>query len=87
MNNEENLQLHNLGWIGTGRMGFAMAKRLLEADCDVTVYNRTRAKTEPLASHGGLLMRQQSLPIAMSSSPWYPARTTCTALSVGIAAC
>ena len=56
MNNEENLQLHNLGWIGTGRMGFAMAKRLLEADCDVTVYNRTRAKAEPLASHGARII-------------------------------
>jgi len=56
MNNKEKLQLHNLGWIGTGRMGFAMAKRLLEADCDVTVYNRTRAKAEPLASHGARII-------------------------------
>jgi len=52
MENEQNLRRYSLGWIGTGRMGFAMAKRLLEAKCDVTVYNRTRAKAEPLESDG-----------------------------------
>jgi 3-hydroxyisobutyrate dehydrogenase-like beta-hydroxyacid dehydrogenase len=41
-----------VGWIGTGRMGFAMAKRLLDAGADVTVWNRTRAKAEPLAEFG-----------------------------------
>ena len=43
MGNEQNLRSHSLGWIGAGRMGFAMAKRLLDSGCDVTVYNRTRA--------------------------------------------
>jgi 3-hydroxyisobutyrate dehydrogenase len=44
---------HSLGWIGAGgRMGFAMAKRLLAAGNDVVVYNRTRSKVEPLAEHG-----------------------------------
>jgi 3-hydroxyisobutyrate dehydrogenase len=43
---------HRLGWLGTGRMGFELAKRLLAAGCDVTVYNRTRAKAEPLAALG-----------------------------------
>ena len=41
-----------LGWIGAGRMGTAMATRLAKAGCDLTVYNRTRAKAEPLAQHG-----------------------------------
>ena len=41
-----------LGWIGIGRMGFAMAERLAKADADVTVWNRTRAKAEPLAQAG-----------------------------------
>ena len=45
-----------LGWIGTGRMGFALATRLLQAGCDVTVYNRTRAKAEPLAKLGARLV-------------------------------
>ena len=41
-----------LGWIGTGRMGFEMAQRLARAGCDLTVWNRTRAKAEPLAKDG-----------------------------------
>ena len=41
-----------IGWIGTGRMGFQLALRLLNAGHDVTVYNRTRAKAEPLAEKG-----------------------------------
>ena len=41
-----------LGWIGTGRMGFEMARRLARAGCDITVWNRTRAKAEPLAKDG-----------------------------------
>jgi len=43
---------HTLGWIGTGRMGYALAERLLRAGCDVSVYNRTRAKAEPLTKLG-----------------------------------
>ena len=41
-----------LGWLGTGRMGVELVRRLLAADCDVAVYNRTRAKAEPLAAYG-----------------------------------
>lgn len=41
-----------IGWIGIGRMGYAMAERLAKAGADVTVWNRTHAKAEPLASHG-----------------------------------
>jgi len=41
-----------VGWVGTGRMGFAMAKRLIAAGVDVTVYNRTRAKAQPLVERG-----------------------------------
>lgn len=37
-----------LGWIGAGRMGAAMATRLIVAGDDVTVTNRTRAKAEAL---------------------------------------
>ena len=45
-----------IGWIGTGRMGFALASRLLEHGCDLSVYNRTRAKSEPLAARGARLV-------------------------------
>jgi 3-hydroxyisobutyrate dehydrogenase-like beta-hydroxyacid dehydrogenase len=42
-----------IGWIGAGRMGYQLASRLLGAGHDVAVYNRTRAKAEPLADMGG----------------------------------
>jgi 3-hydroxyisobutyrate dehydrogenase-like beta-hydroxyacid dehydrogenase len=45
-----------LGWIGAGRMGFALASRLLEAGHDVAVWNRTRAKAEPLADRGATIV-------------------------------
>jgi 3-hydroxyisobutyrate dehydrogenase len=41
-----------IGWIGIGRMGAALATRLLEAGHDVSVYNRTRSKAEALQSLG-----------------------------------
>ncbi len=41
-----------LGWIGTGRMGYEMAARLAKGGCDIALWNRTRAKAEPLAKHG-----------------------------------
>ena len=45
-----------LGWAGTGRMGYALAGRLLKAGHDVAVYNRTRAKAEPLAELGATIV-------------------------------
>ncbi len=45
-----------LGWVGTGRMGLALATRLLDAGCDLGVYNRTRAKAEPLAELGATIV-------------------------------
>ena len=41
-----------LGWIGTGRMGYEMAARLAKGGCDIALWNRTRAKAEPLARYG-----------------------------------
>ena len=45
-------QRDTIGWIGIGRMGFAMAERLAKSGADLTVWNRTRAKAEPLAARG-----------------------------------
>lgn len=42
----------NLGWIGTGIMGQAMAGRLLAAGHTLSVFNRTRQKTEALMAGG-----------------------------------
>jgi 3-hydroxyisobutyrate dehydrogenase len=50
------LSKHRLGWIGLGRMGYAMAERLAKAGADVRGYNRTRAKAEALASSGVALV-------------------------------
>ena len=45
-----------LGWVGVGRMGRALATRLLEAGYDVGVYNRTRSKCAPLAELGATVV-------------------------------
>jgi 3-hydroxyisobutyrate dehydrogenase-like beta-hydroxyacid dehydrogenase len=47
-----------LGWIGIGRMGYAMAERLAKAGAELTVWNRTRAKAEPLAALGARIADQ-----------------------------
>ena len=44
------------GWAGTGRMGYALVSHLLKAGHDVAVYNRTRAKAEPLAELGATIV-------------------------------
>ncbi len=41
-----------VGFIGLGQMGSGIASNLLKAGHDVTVYNRTRAKADALASMG-----------------------------------
>ncbi|MEO6408460.1 MAG: NAD(P)-dependent oxidoreductase [Burkholderiaceae bacterium] len=45
-----------VGWIGLGRMGEAMVKRLTAAGHPVQVWNRTAAKAAPLASYGATVM-------------------------------
>src|SRR6476646_65379 len=47
-----NMKQHKLGWIGIGRMGYAMAQRLAQAGCDIAVWNRTQSKAEPLKQYG-----------------------------------
>jgi 3-hydroxyisobutyrate dehydrogenase-like beta-hydroxyacid dehydrogenase len=42
----------DVGFIGLGNMGAAMAPNLLNAGHRLTVYNRTRAKAEVLAAQG-----------------------------------
>lgn len=41
-----------LGFVGLGKMGTPMALNLLRAGHEVTVWNRTRARAEPLAAEG-----------------------------------
>src|SRR5262245_49926616 len=49
-----------IGWIGMGRMGFPMAERLLKAGYEVSIWNRTRAKAEPLGAKGGKVVDKLS---------------------------
>ncbi|MAE63274.1 MAG: 2-hydroxy-3-oxopropionate reductase [Phycisphaeraceae bacterium] len=44
--------VRSVGYIGMGIMGVAMARNLVKAGFDVTVWNRTRSKCDALASDG-----------------------------------
>jgi 3-hydroxyisobutyrate dehydrogenase len=47
---------HKIGWIGMGRMGYPMAERLLKAGHQLSIWNRTRSKAEPLAALGAKIV-------------------------------
>jgi 3-hydroxyisobutyrate dehydrogenase len=47
-----NQHKHKLGWIGIGRMGYAMAQLLAKGGYDIAVWNRTRSKAQPLQEYG-----------------------------------
>jgi 3-hydroxyisobutyrate dehydrogenase len=53
---DADLSALRVGWVGTGRMGFPLARRLLTAGAPVSVWNRTRAKAEPLAADGATVV-------------------------------
>ena len=44
-----------IGFLGLGKMGAAMAHRLIEAGHELAVWNRTEGKTEPLAREGAIV--------------------------------
>ena len=54
------LKKPTIGWLGAGRMGYDMAKCLAKAGYDITVWNRTRAKAEPLAKEGAKIANHPS---------------------------
>jgi 3-hydroxyisobutyrate dehydrogenase len=47
---------NRIGWIGLGRMGEAMVRRLLKAGHGVSVWNRTASKAAPLAEAGATIV-------------------------------
>jgi 3-hydroxyisobutyrate dehydrogenase len=53
---EEKHMANKVGWIGLGRMGEAMVKRLTKAGHGVDIWNRTRSKAEPLVEYGATLV-------------------------------
>jgi 3-hydroxyisobutyrate dehydrogenase len=64
-----------VGWIGTGRMGAAMATRLAKVGVELTAWNRTRAKAEPLVEFGASIadaiadLRERDVVFTMVSTP------------------
>ena len=44
--------MQNIGFIGTGLMGFPMAKNILKAGYKVSAFNRSKNKAEPLKDFG-----------------------------------
>ncbi|MEV7007518.1 NAD(P)-dependent oxidoreductase [Streptosporangium sp. NPDC051022] len=65
----------NVGWIGCGRMGAAMAGRLARAGVPVTAWNRTRSKAEALEPLGASVadtiadLRDRDVVFTMVSTP------------------
>jgi 3-hydroxyisobutyrate dehydrogenase len=55
MSSDTNKDKPSVGFIGTGLMGAPMSRRLLKAGYDLTVWNRTISKAEPLAAEGAKL--------------------------------
>ncbi len=51
---------HTIGWIGMGRMGYSMAERLVKGGHEVRVWNRTKAKAEPLSAQGAAIVNRPS---------------------------
>jgi len=66
---------YTLGWLGTGRMGTAMAGRLIKAGHHVAVWNRTAAKAEALAEQGAAVagsiaeLAERDIVFVMVSTP------------------
>ena len=47
---------HKIGWVGTGRMGYPMAGRLAKDGKDISVWNRTKSKADPLSEYGATVV-------------------------------
>ena len=41
-----------IGWVGLGELGYPMSVNLLVSGYQLSAYNRTRSKAEPLAERG-----------------------------------
>jgi 3-hydroxyisobutyrate dehydrogenase len=57
---KQGMNTHKIGWVGAGRMGYAMAHRLLDDGCDLQVWNRTKDKALPLEKEGAKLVDKPS---------------------------
>jgi len=68
-----NLKNYRLGWVGTGRMGYAMAARLAEeracGRCRLPIAPGPRRNLDRIW-RPPLPIRRPTWPIAISFSPW-----------------
>ena len=55
-----------IGWIGLGKMGIPMSRRLTQAGYPVTVYNRNKEKEEVLKMAGAMATSSPALLIQQS---------------------
>jgi 3-hydroxyisobutyrate dehydrogenase-like beta-hydroxyacid dehydrogenase len=53
-----------IAFLGIGRMGLPMARRLCEAGFEMHVWNRTMAKAEPLVAHGAKVHAEAAQAVA-----------------------
>jgi 3-hydroxyisobutyrate dehydrogenase len=51
---------NRIEWIGLGRMGEAMVRRLLKGGFEVAVWNRTRSKAQPLVEYGARVVERKT---------------------------
>lgn len=70
----------NLGFVGLGLMGSRIAKRLLEAGYEVSGYNRTRSKAEPLID-SGMVRKNSPKEVAQAADITFSMVTDTAALS------
>src|SRR6202142_3992234 len=62
---EQSLSEQSLGFIGVGRMGGPMARRLIEAGYALTIYDTSEAVMQPLIDKGA---RRADSPAAVASA-------------------
>lgn len=58
------MAMQKVALLGTGLMGFPMARNLLAAAVPLTVWNRTKAKAQPLAAQGAVVADTTSAAVA-----------------------
>lgn len=57
-------QARRITLIGTGLMGFPMSRNILQAEHNLTVWNRSTAKAEPLVAEGAVLAHSPAEAVA-----------------------
>ena len=62
--------------VGLGAMGFALARALVKDGHDVTVWNRTASRAEPLVKEGAALAPDLASAVPLAPSPSLASETS-----------